>query len=80
MRANGFGYKTKSYEWMTHKSFHEVTRAECRDWMKVNIEGKKRKRKRLHFYTTQGAFVLPAQSGWRVEFVFMGWTHEKTSL
>lgn len=52
MRANGFGYKTKSYEWMTHKSFHEVTRAECRDWMKVNIEGKKKKKKEaalLHY-------------------------------
>lgn len=44
MRANGFSYTTKkSYEWMTHKSGHEVTRAECCDWMKVNVEVKKKK-------------------------------------
>lgn len=53
MRANGFKYETKSYEWMTHKSFHEVTRAECRDWMKVNIEGGEKKKKKeaalLHY-------------------------------
>jgi len=82
MRAYRFSYK-KMYEWMSHKTCHEVTTVEFCDWMEVDVE-KEQKRKEqavlLHDGLKQGASVLPALSGWRGEFVFMGWAHEKTSL
>lgn len=72
---------------MTHNSCREVTSVEFRDWMEVTVEVKRKKKKEkeeavlLHYGLRQGACVLPAPSGgWRGEFVFMGWAHEKTSL
>lgn len=44
IRANSL--KTKRHEWMTHNSCHEVTSVEFRDWMEVNVEVKRKKRKR----------------------------------
>lgn len=60
---------------MTHKSSHEVTAVEFCDWIEVSVEVKKKKKKQavlLHYGLKQGASVLPEQSGWRGEFVFMG--------
>lgn len=34
---------SQRYEWMTHKSCHEVTTTKCCDWMEVKVEVKKKK-------------------------------------